>query len=962
MRALFGMRACVILLLLFALFSAAATLFESSNSSDFAWHYFYNAWYFELLQLWLGVALCFNLKRLFHAKSWPAFIFHLAFIFILIGSICTRYFGFEGSLHLRQGESSDEISSFSIHIELKAQDKSADIFQYISANSSNNYELKLDLKKGQARLKSKEFLPNAGFIYESSTEGEPILLLRFFDEEHDREIAINEGQKLDFLDYSLSFGEEAKRAKFINIFIENKSFYLKSSEDLSYIKPMSLEEQSIRSGEALPLEEGMIFTIKEANLSFSPQQLLLKGERKIAKNKGANDALLATLSYQGQEEEVYFFLNDKAKSINLAGEDFSLSWAAKTTKLPFAVKLDSFKVERHPGSFAPADYKSLIEINGAKHSVNMNNVLDYEGLRFFQSSFDKDELGSYLTVSKDPGRYPSYLGYALLCFGLAFNLLNKRSRLRRLLSFVNKSSLMILLLATLPLYANESLDELKGLVVQGSDGRLRPFDTLARELMDKIHSGKFRGEDPAKSVLSMLKDAQSWKDEELIKIKDIGPLLGLDARAKYARFSDFYDFEFKYKLKDDLEAANSKPQSRRSLRDRELIKADERLNVFYMIFRSEILKIIPENGLWHAPSGLFMQDRGKVFAALNKFYSKDEQLFLQGLRELKSLQEERADFLPSKSLIEQEILYNKLHVFKSLILPYLFLGLLLFALSLFATLRKVTQRAKALASCLVFGIFLCFLAHSAALMHRYLISGHMPWTNAYESMVYIAYSLALAGLVLRKNTLAPALSSIMAAIALFVAHLNASDAQITQLAPVLNSYWLSLHVAIITASYGFFGLCFLLGMSFWLLKIIQPKLSFIKITALNEASMILGLSLLVVGNFFGAIWANESWGRYWGWDSKETWSLICILVYSAILHLRLAHFRSAFLFASCSVFAFFCVLMTYFGVNFYLTGLHSYGSSEAYSSKMDQGFLLFALFVIFMFLSSFLRSRRLRLS
>lgn len=185
-----------------------------------------------------------------------------------------------------------------------------------------------------------------------------------------------------------------------------------------------------------------------------------------------------------------------------------------------------------------------------------------------------------------------------------------------------------------------------------------------------------------------------------------------------------------------------------------------------------------------------------------------------------------------------------------------------------------------------------------------------------------------------------ALTSILSGVTLFVAHLSWMDPQITNLVPVLKSYWLNIHVSVITASYGFLGLCALLGFFTLILFILKKSNStdkrnieiernIIEATRINEMAMILGLSLLTIGNFLGGVWANESWGRYWGWDPKETWALVSILIYAAIVHFRFVPKLSLpFAFAVASTIAFSSIIMTYFGVNFYLSGMHSYAAGD----------------------------------
>jgi nrfi protein len=229
--------------------------------------------------------------------------------------------------------------------------------------------------------------------------------------------------------------------------------------------------------------------------------------------------------------------------------------------------------------------------------------------------------------------------------------------------------------------------------------------------------------------------------------------------------------------------------------------------------------------------------------------------------------------------------------------------------------------------------------HALNLALRAYISGHAPWSDAYESLVYISLISVLAGVLFFKHqSFALGAASLFASVSLLVAHLNFINPQITNLVPVLKSFWLSVHVSVITASYGFLGFGFVLGLVGLILMALkndknEQKLSeqIRYLAATDELSLIIGLSLLTIGNFLGGVWANESWGRYWGWDSKESWSYITIIVYAIVLHLRfIPKLRGVFAFLTASVLSFASVLFTYFGVNFYLSGLHSYANGESF--------------------------------
>ena len=239
----------------------------------------------------------------------------------------------------------------------------------------------------------------------------------------------------------------------------------------------------------------------------------------------------------------------------------------------------------------------------------------------------------------------------------------------------------------------------------------------------------------------------------------------------------------------------------------------------------------------------------------------------------------------------------------------------------------------------VFGFIILglFMLHTLGLIARWYISGHAPWSDAYESMIYVAWATMFFGLAFgRKSQLTIASVAFVTSIILMVAHWNWMDPAIANLQPVLDSYWLMIHVAVIVMSYGPFTIGMILGVVSLLLMIFTNEknkdkmlLNIKELTIINEMALTTGLILLTIGNFLGGMWANESWGRYWGWDPKETWALISIMVYAFVIHMRLVPgLRGRFGFNLLSIIAFASIMMTYFGVNFYLSGLHAYASGD----------------------------------
>jgi len=296
-----------------------------------------------------------------------------------------------------------------------------------------------------------------------------------------------------------------------------------------------------------------------------------------------------------------------------------------------------------------------------------------------------------------------------------------------------------------------------------------------------------------------------------------------------------------------------------------------------------------------------------------------------------------SNLLPSETKKKTEILYNNVNPFKRIFPFYLLFGFLLLFV-LFVNIFRQKPLPRILRFTFFGLIFLMFLIHTTGLILRWYISGHAPWSNGYESVVYVAWAAMLAGLIFgRKYPMVVGTAAFLSGIALFVAHLSWMNPEITTLVPVLKSYWLTIHVSVITASYGFIGLSAFLGILVLILIVLRNNSNDIKVsgfinqlTTINEMSATVGLYFLTIGTFLGGIWANESWGRYWGWDPKETWSLITIVIYSFIVHMRLIpSLKGVFNYNMASILGFASVLMTYFGVNYYLTGLHSYGKGAA---------------------------------
>jgi cytochrome c-type biogenesis protein CcsB len=454
--------------------------------------------------------------------------------------------------------------------------------------------------------------------------------------------------------------------------------------------------------------------------------------------------------------------------------------------------------------------------------------------------------------------------------------------------------------------------------------------------------------------LSMTQFPQYWYNLPIIYLKrgndSIRKIIGLEKEAKYAPLVSFFDEKGGYKLANYLDAAYKEPVPNQFQKD--FIDADKKVNLFYSALSGQILKVFPVPGdktnKWlsyleiNQPTGIALDSIKNIVPfylnAVDKSTLSDDYKLPNSL--LKGLTDYQKKYgksvMLSESKINSEIMYNKYDIFKRLFYLYMLAGVLMLAFCIVQIFKD--NKFTRLSINVFHGIIaLFFVLHTLGLAVRWYISGHAPWSDAYESMIYVAWATMFFGLAFgRKSKLTVASTTFVVSIILMVAHWQWMDPSIGNLQPVLNSYWLMIHVAVIVASYGPFTLAMVLGLVSLFLMIFtnaknknKIKLSIDEITYINEMALTVGLVMLTIGNFLGGQWANESWGRYWGWDPKETWALISIMVYAFVIHARFVPaLRGRWIYSVMSVLAFASILMTYFGVNFHLSGLHSYASGE----------------------------------
>ncbi len=865
-KILFSLKTTLLLLAILGIGAAVATFIENDYGTSTARVLVYYSWWYELVLLLTGVNLAGVIYRYKMWRNPPKFIFHLAFLVILVGAAVSHFYGREGVLHIREGYVEDRMLTAEPYLQITVRD------------------------------------------------GEKVYYQEF---PHDF-AAIGSN---DFTD-TILFGDKKVTAEYVNYEFNKKG----------------------RTG-----------------MGTLNVKICYSGECKEIKLIGQRGA-------KGFAKE--FMLGD----LRIKAE-----FGSKVVKLPFSLKLRDFQLERYPGSMAPSSYASEVTVidGGDKYDyrIYMNHTLSHKGRTFYQSSYDQDEKGTILSVNDDPGKWPTYIGYLLLAIGLFWNLFDRKSRFGKLVRFIKNSAPVWLVLAVFGLgsytlqaaepkdfeayidgYAKGSADTAHAfgrLIAQSPMGRMEPVNSLNTQLLYKIHGTLgFRGLDQDQVLMGMLSRPELWRYAKMLKIKSpkLKDVLGVERSRKYIAFADAFNGK-EYKLKSHVEQANRTNPNKRGTFEREVISLDEKLNVIYMTFYGNLFRIYPlpndpaKN--WYNP----LEAMQKFGGGTKKMVEEMTHNFIDATSDGKWREANEAveriakyqtkygaDLIPDPSKVKAELFYNNLHLFPRLVGVYMLLGLLLLVLGFVQIVQKgdkpllvwIQRIATAL-------LVLLFLVHTAGLVLRWYISGHAPWSDAYESLLYISWSAMFAGVFFfRRSLLVLAGTIIIAGIFMFTAHLSNINPQITNLVPVLKSYWLTIHVSVITASYGFLGLGAVLGYIILLLFIIRNPQSrphideaIYRLSAVTEAALIIGLSMLTVGNFIGGVWANESWGRYWGWDPKETWAYVSIVVYTFVLHLRLIpSLDRPFVLAVASLLTFASILMTYFGVNFYLSGMHSYATGD----------------------------------
>ena len=622
--------------------------------------------------------------------------------------------------------------------------------------------------------------------------------------------------------------------------------------------------------------------------------------------------------------------------------------------LPFTMRLTAFDILCYPGTDAVMDYRCEIKISNDAPStssgqaqnenhkmiVSMNNIGKASGYRFYQSSYDDDGQGTHLLVAHDTyGIAVTYVGYLMLFVSLLWTVFSRHTRIRQLYRMATRPLVILVLfcLTSQHVFASSKPQPLSpprvspvsseiahelGKVAILYNGRICPINTAATDFVSKL-SGKpsWNGYSADEIFAGWMIFYTEWEQQKIIRIKsaEVQHILGIEDQ--WASVRDFYTSGGEYKLRDKSNDSNLPDATRKAIRE-----ADEKMQVISMFYSNEMLRMFPLDGKWHAPGSteLPLGTPEREFQFINHAMDHLVQTILaddvtgakQIIAKIRLYQEDKVgEALPSKMMMDIEVFYNKL-------LSARWVTFLCLTLSLLLCFLRLRSSSPSLWGRVGVGFIIALLAFLAVLFAlRWLISGHIPMSNGYETMMFMA--LLSSSLSLYRIPILQAFGPVVASFCMLVATLASGSPQITSLMPVLQSPLLSIHVAMVMKAYALLAMITLLAFHGLYLARSRKFDKLERTTALSQLLLYPAIVTLCIGIFVGAVWANVSWGTYWSWDPKETWALITLMIYAIPLHRSFVSWSPAryHLFV---LLAFLTVLMTYFGVNYFLSGMHSY--------------------------------------
>ncbi len=1017
---IFSTRIMAVLFIVFSIAMALGTFIESFYTIETARVMIYNAWWFEGIMVFFVINFAGNIYRykLHKRDKWSSLLIHLSFVLILLGAFVTRYISYEGIMPIREGETTNTFLSDQTYLtayidgEIDGTPRRRVIEKpvLLAPETENDESINTDFNGQPVKIEIVNFIHGAKEGLILSESGENYLQIVEAGDGVRHEHFLKEGEVANI--HNILFALNVPTDGAVNITVDEAEgiYKINTPFEGTFLQMSDQLEGEVISDSTQTLMLRSLYNL--GGMQFVLPEPMARGTYDIipTEEKDMSQADAVTLKVtSGGESKTLSMLGGKGhvnppKNVSVGGLDFFVNYGSKEMELPFSIKLNDFIAEKYPGTESNptpsyASFKSKVEVieedgNSFPYEIFMNHVLDKDGFRFFQASFDADEKGTVLSVNHDFwGTWITYIGYFLLYLGLMLILFDKGSRFGKLKEMLDKvkakkaklSILLVLFMLGGTGFAQEDQEQDHGhvksnkeqvdsilqttmvnpehaakfgkLVIQDAGGRMKPANTFSSELLRKLSKkDSYEGFNADQVLVSMTENPAVWYNVPFIYVKpnndSIRHITGVSEDQKYLAMTDFFDNTGVYKLSPYLEKAYQAAVPDQFQKD--FIETDRKVNLLFNALQGNVLRVFPipgdENNKWVS----FPEVPEANFKGMDSVYARQIlPIYMNTLREARSsgdytqateLLESIKGFqkkfggevMPSDRKIDAEVLYNKYDIFKNLYIWYMLAGLLMLVFVI-VQIFKDSKPIEILIKISAVTILLLFIAHTLGLAARWYISGHAPWSDAYESMIYVAWATMFFGLAFgRKSDLTIASTAFVTAMILMIAHWNWMDPSIANLVPVLDSYWLMIHVSVIVGSYGPFTLGLILGAVSLLLMIMTTEKNKVKmdlnikeITIITEMALTVGLVMLTIGNFLGGQWANESWGRYWGWDPKETWALISIMIYAFVIHMRLVPgLRSRWFFNLMAIVAFSSIMMTYFGVNFYLAGLHSYASGD----------------------------------
>ena len=633
--------------ILFITFSAAmgiGTFIESMHGTDAARILIYNAFWFEIMMILFLINFIFNIKR-YNLLSRPKLgilLMHLSWILIIIGAGVTRYIGYEGVMPIREGNTSNEYLSSDTYltvlvdgeIEGNPLRRKLEKKLLLSEYTNNNFTVSNKFNKQKFKIEYIDFKENVEFSVVEKEAGKNFIKIVEASKGDRHDHYIEEGQVLNIHGVLFSLNNYTEGAiNFINV---DEELFIQSSFGGTYMRMIDQKTGGVNVDEIEDLQLRSLYNI--AGLQFVVPDGIVKGEYEIVKSEEEEtnqNALILKVSSGDESKLIELFggkgITDNFERIRVSGLDFSLKYGSIVSKLPFSIQLNDFIAEKYPGTEKSySSFKSKVTVNDDKvfdYDIYMNNILNHKGYRFFQASFDPDELGTILSVNKDfYGTLITYIGYILLYIGLLATMFYGRTRFKDLGKKLNNlklsrdaTKIIILLFSITSLNSQDHTHENKKtisdsivdsyvvslehsnkfgeLVIQDTGGRMKPINTFSSELLRKVSkSDTYKGLNSDQVLLSILRNPLAWYSEPIIYIKrgndSIRRMLGIDEKQKYAAFMDFFDEQGNYKISTNLE--NAYKSSLPTQFEKDFIESDRKVNLLFSALEGDILRIFPK--------------------------------------------------------------------------------------------------------------------------------------------------------------------------------------------------------------------------------------------------------------------------------------------------------------------------------------------------------------------------------